>query len=112
MCLAPGPAPPGRLPAVSWILGGGGISRQEWVGRAPKFREKEIGIEMIPDLTNDELRELGVLTIGGRARLRKEAKKWMEESRRVEEAGREGTKMVREEEALEGTEVVREEGAQ
>ena len=43
-----------------------------------KFRDEEILIGMIPDFNNDELRELGVLTIGGRARLRKDAKKWMD----------------------------------
>ena len=50
-----------------------------FVNLTENFRNEEVEICMVEELTNKDFRDLGVNTIGGRARLRAAARVWLQE---------------------------------
>ena len=49
-----------------------------FINLADNFRNEEIEICMVEEFSNDDFRDLGVNTIGGRARLRAAAREWLQ----------------------------------
>ena len=45
------------------------------------FREEEIFINLFPELTDDNLKELGITTIGRRIKFRNDARNWIKQSK-------------------------------
>ena len=68
----------GSLPTPGYAEERRFLTTAGFVNLIENFQNEEIEICMVEELTNEDLRELGVHTIGARARLRAAASEWLQ----------------------------------
>ena len=68
----------GSLPTPGYAEERRFLTTAGFVNLTENFQNEEVEICMVEELTNEDLRELGVHTIGARARLRAAAREWLQ----------------------------------